>query len=436
MFELGEKLAGDSRAHVLRVLNEAYLGGDEVVSSDSARVLSGIFTDMQATDAGAIVNSATSMRVSAVYRCTALICGSVASQPVDIYKRDDKAKSFKVPLHPLWWPLNESANASFSAATFKEFLTAQMLLRGDGLAYIIRDRDLSPIGFLPLRREQVVIQQRVPKSPKDPPTLVYFVTTPWGSFAAEYDEMIHFPGFGFNGVESLSVIQWGARNAIGTAMRADEFAGKFFSQGAQPQFALTTDKKMSDEQKTSLRESWASKYQGNGPNGIPLVLTEGLDVKELSMTAADAQLIETRKWQVSDIARAFGVPPHMIGDTEKSTSWGTGLEELGQAFVDYTLAPHIKRLEDELNRKLFKRGPNYVRVNLDGLMRGNATARATYYKSALGGTQNAAWMTPNEVRDVENLPPSDDPEADKLAKPKPAPPNQGNSNADQSNPGT
>jgi HK97 family phage portal protein len=180
-----------------------------------------------------------------------------------------------------------------------------------------------------------------------------------------------------------------------------------------------------------------AKYQGNGPNGIPLVLTEGLDVKELSMTAADAQLIETRKWQVSDIARAFGVPEHMIGSTEKSTSWGTGLEEMGQGFVDYTLAPHITRLENELNRKLFKRGANYVRVNLDGLMRGNATARAGYYKAALGGTQNAAWMTPNEVREIESLPESDDPEANTLAKPKPGQtPNQGNeSNADKGNPG-
>jgi HK97 family phage portal protein len=413
-------------------------GGDGVVAADSWQALRGIFGDMQPTDSGAIVNSATAMRVSAVYRSTALISGSVASQPVDIYQRDPKGKPIKIPNHPLWWALNESANSQNSAAVFKEWMTAQMLLRGDGLAYIIRAADgVTPVGFLPLRREQVVIQQRAPRSPKEPPQLVYFITTPWGSFPAEYDEMIHFPGFGFNGIESMSVIQWGARNAIGTAMRADEFAGRFFSQGAQPQFALKVPGKMSEEAKIALRESWQAKYQGNGPNGIPLVLTENIDVKELTMTAADAQLIESRKWQVADVARAFGVPPHMIGDTEKSTTWGSGLEELGQAYVDYTLSPHIKRLEEELTRKLFKRGTNYVRFNLDGLMRGNATARSTYYGKALGGTQNPAWMTANEVRELENLPPSDDPEADKLAQPKPGSgPNQGNTNADQSTPGT
>jgi HK97 family phage portal protein len=175
---------------------------------------------------------------------------------------------------------------------------------------------------------------------------------------------------------------------------------------------------MGQAQQEDLRNAWQRKYVGVGPNGLPLILTEGIDVKELSMTAEDAQLLESRKWQVEDIARAFGVPPHMIGATEKQTSFGAGLEQMSQAFVSYTLAPHIARLEDELNRKLFKTSSRYVRINVDGLLRGDATARANYYKAALGGTQNPAWMTPNEVRSRENLPPVDD--GDSLTQPDPS----------------
>lgn len=378
--------------------------GDSVVSADSAQVIR-LLGDLP-TEAGAVVNAATSMRVSAVFACVRLIAGAIASLPIDIYRRDAQWRPSLVINDPRWWLLNEQACAQFTAATFKEFMISQMLLRGDGLAYIVRDPGtLAVNGFLPLRREQVVIMREPPKTPREPPKLKYYVTTPEGQFGAEQEDIIHLPGLGFNGVHSLSVIQWGARNAIGIAMRADEFAGKFFSNGAQPQHALKAPGKMSPEQAEALRAAWAAKYQGAGPNGIPLILTEGLDITELTMSAVDAQLLESRKWQVSDIARAFGVPEFMIGATEKTTSWGTGIEQMGQGFVDYTLSPHIQRLEDELNRKLFLRAPKYARVNVDGLMRGDAMARSTYFKAAIGGTQNPAWMTPNEVRARENLPP-------------------------------
>lgn len=397
-------------------MSDVGVWGDSVVSADSQQVIR-LLGDPP-TESGAVVNSATSMRVSAVFACVRLIAGAIASLPIDIYRRDAAWRPSLVMNDPLWWLLNEQACDQFTSATFKEFLVAQMLLRGDGLAYIVRNDPYGPpAGFLPLRREQVVIQRVPPEKPGRPPALRYFVNTPEGSFGVEQHDMLHLPGLGFNGVQSLSVIQWGARNAIGIAMRADEFAGRFFSNGAQPQHAIKAAGTMSPEKQEELRAAWAAKYQGTGPNGIPLILTEGLDVTELTMSAVDAQLLESRKWQVSDIARAFGVPEFMIGATEKTTSWGTGIEQMGQGFVDYTLAPHIQRLEDELNRKLFRRAPKYARVNVDAMMRGDAIARSTYYKAAIGGTQNPAWMTPNEVRVRENLPPIVG--GDELTKPEP-----------------
>lgn len=395
--------------------------GDAVVSADSAQVLK-LFSDAP-TDSGAVVNSATAMRVSAVYACTRLICGAIASLPIDIYKRDKNLRTKQIATHPYWWILNEEACAQWTSSAFWEFMVSQMLLRGDGLAYIVRQSPNSSVitGFLPLRREQVIVMRMPPANPRTPPRLTYFVTTPEGAFGCEQEDMLHFPGFEFNGIQSLSVIQWGARNSIGVAMRADEFAGKFFSQGATPQFALTAPKSMTPDQQERFKAAWADKYQGRGPTGIPLILTEGLDVKELSMSMVDAQLIETRRWQVTDIARAFGVPPHMIGETTNATSFGTGIEQMGQAFIDYTLGPHLERIEDELNRKLFVRNPFYIEFNANGLTRADAAGRSAYYSRAIGGAQNPAWMTPNEIRELENLPPL--PEGDTLATTAiPAPP--------------
>lgn len=418
MFGLGARKIEPSRDRIEPRINMSDPGvwGDSVISADSQQVIR-LLGDLP-TEAGAVVNSATSMRVSAVFACVRLIAGAIASLPIDIYRRDAQWRPSLVVNDPMWWLLNEQACDQFTSATFKEFLVSQMLLRGDGLAYIVRNDPYGPpVGFLPLRREQVVIMREPPSKPGIPPTLRYYVTTPEGQFGADQADMVHLPGLGFNGVSSLSVIQWGARNAIGIAMRADEFAGKFFSHGAQPQHAIHAPGKFTSQQAEELRAAWAAKYQGNGPNGIPLILSEGLEITELTMSAVDAQLLESRKWQVSDIARAFGVPEFMIGATEKTTSWGTGIEQMGQGFVDYTLSPHIQRLEDELNRKLFRRAPKYVRVNVDAMMRGDAMARSTYYKSAIGGTQNPAWMTPNEVRQRENLPPIAG--GDELTKPEP-----------------
>ena len=153
------------------------------------------------------------------------------------------------------------------------------------------------------------------------------------------------------------------------------------------------------------------------------MLTEGLDVKELSMTAQDAQLLESRQWQVVDIARAFGVPPFMVAEMGKATYNNT--ENLSTDFVKYTLAPHLQRFEQEINIKLLRNRRRYIKFRTDGLQRADLKSRADYYKAALGGTQAPGWMEPNEVRQLEDMPDHTDGEG--LARPKdtgPAAPEQ------------
>lgn len=386
--------------------------GDTVVSSD--RIKMGELFAPVSTPSGAVVNDATAMRVSAVYACVRLIAGAIAGLPVHVYRRTPEARQ-RID-HDLWWLLNEQPCAAFNAATFWEFIATQFMLREDGIAFIKRTPNGAPEAFIPWPRSKVRIDVD-PESPPKNPRLVYRFHDGDRYFGAEQDDVLHFPGFGFNGVHGMSVIQWGARNGIGIAIKADEFAGKFYGQGAQPQHAIKAPGQMTPAQQDAFREAWVAKYSGAGPTGMPLILTEGLDITELSMTAADAQLLESRKWQVIDIARAFGVPPFMIGENEKSTSWGSGIEQMGIGFARYTLMPHLTRIRQELNRKLFRRAGLFVAHNVDSLQQADAKGRGEYFKAALGGTQSPAWMTPNEVRKLENLPPIDG--GDQLSKPEP-----------------
>lgn len=358
------------------------------------------------TAAGALVTPVTANRVAAVYACRRLIAGAISTLPVPIYLRTADRGRERVD-HPYWWLLNEQPMPRFTAASFWEFIASDVLMRGDGIAYIDRPGNNSAgiRSLIPWRRDSVTIFRM------DDRLRYTFYDTIGGNsgyFTVDQDDVLHFPGDAFNGIWSLSVIGSAARQAIGIAMKGDEFAGSFFGSGAAIQYAATAPKKMTTEQQTEFREGWVAKY-GNGQGGIskiPLVLTEGMDIKELSMTAQDAQLLEARKFQVVDIARAFGVPPHMIGETTASTSWGTGIESMAIGFVKYTLLPHLTRFAQELNRKLFPRIDRYfVEFNVDGLMQGDSKAQAEYFAKALGGPGTQGYMAVDEVRKIKNLKP-------------------------------
>lgn len=396
----------DARGRIEPTLGPVVAMSDAVASSDRVRM--GEIFGSNVTHAGVAVTPNSAMRVSAVYAAVRLIAGAIAGLPKSIYERQDNGKGRKIK-HDFWWLLNEKPCPSFSAATFWEWIVASLLLRPVSVAYIQRSRAGVPTGLVPWNPEQVWVERECPDDPRKPPRNKYLFWSPSGSFGADEDDVLHFPGFGFDGRCSMSVIEWGARNGIGIAQRSDEFAGKFFANGAAPQHVVTTpdNKKMSLEQKQEFTDSWMLKYGGYnvGPSIKPLILTEGLKIEQLSMTGRDAQLLESRQWNVIDIARAFGLPPHMIGEMGKATYNNT--ENLGVDFVKYTLGPHLIRIEQELNIKLFRTARYYIKCNVDGLQRGDLAARAAYYKAALGGTQTPAWMRPNEVRDLEDLEPDD-----------------------------
>lgn len=387
----------------------AHIEYQDVPSSDAVRM--GQIFGVSATDSGAMVTERTAMKVAAVYAGVRLLAGAVSTTPCSFYRKvvgeDGRRGREKAGDHDYWWLFNEQPCARFSAAAFWEFIMSQTLLRGDGIAYLVRASKYSPVvtNVIPVPRDNVEITRSGQR-------LLYRIQDKLadgsdGYFVADQDDVLHFPNFGFNGTCSPSVIALGARQAIGIALKADEHAALTFGGGASIQYAVKAPKAMTPQQQTDFRDAWVAKYgSGQGHSKIPLILTEGLDVQELSMTAADAQLLESRRFQVVDIARAIGVPPHMIGETTASTSWGSGIEQMSQGFVRYALRPHLHRYAQELNRKLFPRLDRFfVEFNVDGQLEGDSKAQAEYFGKALGGPGAQGWMTVNEVRALKNLPP-------------------------------
>ena len=361
---------------------------------------------------GITVNDSTALRVSTVYACLARLAGAMLQLPIHQYVIDDSGNRKRAPLAPLWWLLNESPHEDWTAASWKEWIMHCVALRGDQHTEILRGPGGTIRGLQPLHPDHVA-PRRIDGR------LVYrvFDAIKREHYMVAREDMLHFCGYGFNGVHSLSVIQWAARQAVRNAIVSSDHAREALSNGAVQKLALLYPNKINPEQLNLLRESWADTYGGARKSARPIVLTEGGSIKELSLSASDLQLIEGRKFEREEICQAFGVPPVLIGDTEKASSWGTGIEQITLGFVNFTLKPHLVRWEEELNRKLFKRAGQFVEFELDGLLRGDSKAQADAFRIALGGPGTGdAYMTVNEVRRLKNLPPMEGAENDRLFK--------------------
>lgn len=407
----------EARRGVSQVQNAS--NGAQYMSSSDPRVIEFLGGNQAAS--GYAVNPQTAMRVSAVYACIARIAGAIASLPVPLYERTDDGRK-KVENAPLWWLLNEQPHPIWSAATMWEWVIGCNCLRGDAFIQIQRNAAGQANGLLPLHPDTVA-----PENAGD--HLVYYIQPRDGGrpYGLHQDDVLHIPNLGFDGLRSPSVIRHAAMQSIGIALAADDYSGKLYANGAMPKHAFFWEGKVETEQIDLLQRTYAERYTGSGQVGKPMVLSKGVEMKELSMTAADAELLESRKFQVIDIARAFGVPPHMIGATEASTSWGTGIEQQTIGFVKYTLQPYLNRIEQEINRKLFRTARYFVEFQLDGLMRGDYKSRNEGYRIAAGRAGEPGWMTINEIRRLENLPPIAG--GDELWKPDPKTPSKGTENA-------
>ncbi|PXX49007.1 phage portal protein [Aquitalea magnusonii] len=359
---------------------------------------------------GVPVNETTAMQVGAVYACVQLLAGIVSTLPLQFFQ---KTPSGRKPIdHDFWYLFNESATNEYTASAMWEYGMQSRLLDGDFVAWIMRDRRGNPVGIQPLNPRATTVQRMLDQGG----WRCYTFWLPTGQVHSVHeDDIIHVPGLGYNGLRSLSPVRHYANQTIGLALGQQQFSERQFGQGTGASYLISTAGKLNEDQKRDIRAEVEARAHGLANVGRPMVLS-GADWKldRLQISPVDMQLLEGRAFSVVEIARIYGVPPHMIGATDKATSWGTGLEAMTQGFVKFTLKRHLMAIQQEANRKLFVKPGVYCEFGLDTLLEGDSAAQAAYFSKALGGPGSQGWMTINEVRHIKNLPP--DPDGGEIVK--------------------
>jgi HK97 family phage portal protein len=347
---------------------------------------------------GEQINTETAMRTAAVYGCVRIITGATANLPLHVYRRVNDNTREKDNQHPLWNVLRRRPNPYQKPTIFRRYMQTCLLLRGNAYARIVRGVGGKIIQLIPLNPDRVKVDQKAnlelefTYKREDGNEVVY-----------NQNDVFHLVGMTLDGIRGVSVIEY-AKHSIGLSIATQRHGSQFFKNGTKVGSVLKHPNQIGKEGFDFLKSSLDS-YRSDKAGGT-LILEEGADFQNLGMSAEDAQFVETMKLSRTDIAMFFGVPPHMLGDTEKSTSWGTGIEQQGIGFVTYTLEDWLTCWEDAFNTDLVRddEQETYVQFNRNALTRGDISTRYQAYATGL----QWGFISPNEVRALENLNPRDD----------------------------
>ena len=356
---------------------------------------------MGTSSSGKFVNERSAMQMTAVYCCVRILSEAVASLPLHVYKYtglgSEKAKD-----HPLYHILHDEPNPEMTSFIFRETLMTHLLLWGNAYAQVIRNGKGEVVALYPLMPDRMTVDRdengrlyyEYRTSSDDAKTMKGKNVS---TVRLKPSDVLHIPGLGFDGLVGYSPIAM-AKNAIGLAIATEEYGSKFFANGATPSGILEYPGTVKDPEK--VRESWNAGFAGSGNAQKVAVLEEGMKYTPISISPEQAQFLETRKFQIDEIARIFRIPPHMIGDLEKSSF--NNIEQQSLEFVKYTLDPWVSRWEQSIVRRLFteeEKKTYFVKFNVDGLLRGDYESRMNGYATA---RQNG-WMSANDIRDLEQL---------------------------------
>ena len=353
---------------------------------------------MGGSSSGKSVTERSAMQMTAVYACVRILSEAIAGLPLHLYRYKEDGGKEKAIDHPLYLLLHDEPNPEMSSFVFRETLMTHLLLWGNAYAQIIRNGKGEIVALYPLMPNKMTVsrddkgqlyytyQKSQEELPKDS---VYTVTL-------HPSDVLHIPGLGFDGLVGYSPIAM-AKNAIGLAIATEEYGAKFFANGATPGGLLEYPGTVKDPDR--IRESWSKGFSGGNSHKIA-ILEEGMKYTPISISPEQAQFLETRKFQINEIARIFRVPPHMVGDLEKSSF--SNIEQQSLEFVKYTLDPWVVRWEQSIQRALLQAEEKkryFIKFNLEGLLRGDYQSRMNGYATA---RQNG-WMSANDIRELENL---------------------------------
>ena len=363
------------------------------------------------TTSGKPVNERTAMQTTAVYACVRILAEAVASLPLHVYEYQDDGGKKLVHDHPLYYLLHDEPNLEMTSFVFRETLMSHLLIWGNAYAQIIRDGAGRVLGLYPLLPDKMEVQ-------RDDRGNIYYVYSrnsdenpmfkEYGNIKLKAEDVLHIPGLGFDGLIGYSPIAM-AKNAVGMTLACEEYGASFFANGANPGGVLEHPGVLKDPSK--VRESWNSVYRGVNNAHKIAVLEEGMKYQQIGIPPEEAQFLETRKFQINEIARLYRIPPHMVGDLDKSSF--SNIEQQSLEFVKYTLDPWVIRWEQSLQRSLLlpgEKGKYFIKLNVDGLLRGDYQSRMNGYAV---GRQNG-WFSANDIREMENMNPIPDEEGGNL----------------------
>ena len=354
---------------------------------------------MGGTTSGKAVTERSAMQMTAVYSCVRILAEAIAGLPIHLYKYKPDGGKEKAIDHPLYLLLHDEPNPEMSSFVFRETLMTHLLLWGNAYAQVIRNGRNEVVALYPLMPNKMTVDRdehghlyyEYQRSNDEAPTMK------GSTVILKPTDVLHIPGLGFDGLVGYSPIAM-AKNAIGMAIACEEYGAKFFANGAAPGGVLEHPGTIKDPQR--VRESWQSTFGGSGNSNKIAVLEEGMKYTPIGISPEQAQFLETRKFQINEIARIFRVPPHMVGDLEKSSF--SNIEQQSLEFVKYTLDPWVIRWEQSIHRTLLtpeEKNLYYVKFNVEGLLRGDYQSRMNGYAI---GRQNG-WMSANDIRELENL---------------------------------
>ena len=353
---------------------------------------------MGGSTSGKTVTERSAMQMTAVYSCVRILAEAIAGLPLHVYRYNSDGGKEKAIDHSLYLILHDEPNPEMSSFVFRETLMTHLLLWGNAYAQIIRNSKGEVVALYPLMPNKMSVD-------RDENGQLYYqylrsideVGGKSETVILKPTDVLHIPGLGFDGLVGYSPIAM-AKNAIGLAIATEEYGAKFFANGAAPSGVLEHPGTIKDPQR--VREAWQSQFGGSQNSGKIAVQEEGMKYTPISISPEQAQFLETRKFQINEIARIFRVPPHMVGDLEKSSF--SNIEQQSLEFVKYTLDPWVIRWEQSIMRTLLtpeEKKSYFVKFNLEGLLRGDYQSRMNGYATA---RQNG-WMSANDIRELENL---------------------------------
>ena len=329
----------------MRFLSSLFHSRDKTTNSANGSAYRFLF---DGSNSGQAINERSAMQMTEVYTCVRILSESIAGLPIHIYNYTDSGSKEKTINHPLYRLIHDEPNPEMTSFVFRETLMTHLLLYGNAYAQIIRNGKGEVIALYPLMANRMSVDRddkghlyyQYQMQDSDAPTMKN------GTVILKPSDVLHVPDLGFDGLVGYSPIAM-AKNAIGLAIATEEYGAKFFANGATPGGILEYPGTVKNPE--AVRERWIKGFSGNNSHKV-VVLEEGMKYTPISISPNEAQCLETRKFQIDEIARIFRVPPHMVGDLEKSSF--SNIEQQSLEFVKYTLEPWIVRWEQSINRAL------------------------------------------------------------------------------------